>query len=99
MNHGILIEKYQVPYFVLELNYEIYLIEKCNLRIITQILISFFLVKMTIFFFIICLQLGIDTIPVLIGPVTYLLFSKPAKDVEKSFCTLLLLESILPIYK
>ncbi|XP_078177759.1 5-methyltetrahydropteroyltriglutamate--homocysteine methyltransferase 1-like isoform X2 [Carex rostrata] len=43
--------------------------------------------------------LGIETVPVLIGPVTYLLFSKPAKGVEKSFCTLSLLESILPIYK
>ncbi|CAL9076997.1 unnamed protein product [Musa acuminata var. zebrina] len=43
--------------------------------------------------------LGIETIPVLIGPVTYLLLSKPAKGVEKSFAPLSLLESILPIYK
>ncbi|XP_042392800.1 5-methyltetrahydropteroyltriglutamate--homocysteine methyltransferase-like isoform X2 [Zingiber officinale] len=43
--------------------------------------------------------LGIETVPVLIGPVTYLLLSEPAKGVEKSFCPLSLLESILPIYK
>nr|CAD1828071.1 unnamed protein product [Ananas comosus var. bracteatus] len=43
--------------------------------------------------------LGIDTVPVLIGPVTYLLLSKPAKGVEKSFPLLSLLGSILPIYK
>ena len=44
-------------------------------------------------------QLGIDTVPVLIGPVSYLLLSKPAKGVEKSFSPLSLLGSILPIYK
>ncbi|XP_039774397.1 5-methyltetrahydropteroyltriglutamate--homocysteine methyltransferase 1-like isoform X3 [Panicum virgatum] len=43
--------------------------------------------------------LGIDTAPVLIGPVSYLLLSKPAKGVEKSFSLLSLLGSILPIYK
>ncbi|XP_072956169.1 5-methyltetrahydropteroyltriglutamate--homocysteine methyltransferase 2 [Typha angustifolia] len=43
--------------------------------------------------------LGIDTVPVLVGPVTYLLLSKPAKGVEKSFSLLSLLGSILPIYK
>ncbi|KAG2536295.1 hypothetical protein PVAP13_9NG179000 [Panicum virgatum] len=43
--------------------------------------------------------LGIDTVPVLIGPVSYLLLSKPAKGVEKSFSLLSLLGSILPIYK
>ncbi|XP_072951249.1 5-methyltetrahydropteroyltriglutamate--homocysteine methyltransferase 2-like [Typha angustifolia] len=43
--------------------------------------------------------LGVDTVPVLIGPVTYLLLSKPAKGVEKSFSTLSLLKSILPVYK
>ncbi|KAL6496391.1 hypothetical protein OROGR_029649 [Orobanche gracilis] len=42
---------------------------------------------------------GIDTVPVLIGPVTYLLLSKPAKSVEKSFPILSLLEKILPVYK
>ncbi|XP_020086316.1 5-methyltetrahydropteroyltriglutamate--homocysteine methyltransferase 2-like isoform X2 [Ananas comosus] len=43
--------------------------------------------------------LGIDTVPVFIGPVTYLLLSKPAKGVEKSFPLLSLLGNILPIYK
>nr|XP_010932648.1 5-methyltetrahydropteroyltriglutamate--homocysteine methyltransferase 2 [Elaeis guineensis] len=43
--------------------------------------------------------LGIDTVPVLIGPVTYLLLSKPAKGVEKSFATLSLLGNVLPIYQ
>ncbi|KAJ3674793.1 hypothetical protein LUZ60_005409 [Juncus effusus] len=43
--------------------------------------------------------LGIETVPVLVGPVTYLLLSKPAKGVEKSFPLLSLLQSILPIYK
>jgi 5-methyltetrahydropteroyltriglutamate--homocysteine methyltransferase len=45
------------------------------------------------------IQLGIDTVPVLIGPVSYLLLSKPAKGVDKSFPPLSLLGSILPIYK
>jgi 5-methyltetrahydropteroyltriglutamate--homocysteine methyltransferase len=43
--------------------------------------------------------LGIDTVPVLVGPVSYLLLSKPAKGVEKSFSPLSLLSSILPVYK
>ncbi|KAG6480909.1 5-methyltetrahydropteroyltriglutamate--homocysteine methyltransferase 2-like [Zingiber officinale] len=43
--------------------------------------------------------LGIETVPVLIGPVTYLLLSKPARGVEKSFSPLSLLGSILPVYK
>ncbi|CAD6253091.1 unnamed protein product [Miscanthus lutarioriparius] len=43
--------------------------------------------------------LGIDTVLVLVGPVSYLLLSKPAKGVEKSFSLLSLLGSILPIYK
>ncbi|GLT78252.1 hypothetical protein SLA2020_497920 [Shorea laevis] len=43
--------------------------------------------------------LGVDTVPVLIGPVSYLLLSKPAKGVEKSFSPLSLLGKILPIYK
>ncbi|KAM0909545.1 hypothetical protein ACQ4PT_014752 [Festuca glaucescens] len=43
--------------------------------------------------------LGIDTVPVLVGPVSYLLLSKAAKGVEKSFSLLSLLGSILPIYK
>ncbi|KAJ6291874.1 hypothetical protein OIU76_023882 [Salix suchowensis] len=43
-------------------------------------------------------ELGVDTVPVLVGPVCYLL-SKPAKGVEKSFSLLSLLGKILPIYK
>jgi len=44
-------------------------------------------------------QLGVDTVPVLVGPVTYLALSKPAKGVDKSFCTLSLLPKILAVYK
>ncbi|XP_057947787.1 5-methyltetrahydropteroyltriglutamate--homocysteine methyltransferase [Malania oleifera] len=43
--------------------------------------------------------LGVDTVPVLVGPVSYLLLSKPAKGVEKSFSLLSLLGKVLPIYK
>ncbi|XAR64859.1 5-methyltetrahydropteroyltriglutamate--homocysteine S-methyltransferase [Bertholletia excelsa] len=43
--------------------------------------------------------LGVDTVPVLIGPISYLLLSKPAKGVEKSFSLLSLLDKILPVYK
>ncbi|XP_057524923.1 5-methyltetrahydropteroyltriglutamate--homocysteine methyltransferase [Amaranthus tricolor] len=43
--------------------------------------------------------LGVDTVPVLVGPVSYLLLSKPAKGVEKSFSLLSLLPKILVIYK
>ncbi|KAL3646270.1 hypothetical protein CASFOL_011450 [Castilleja foliolosa] len=43
--------------------------------------------------------LGVDTVPVLVGPVTYLLLSKPAKGVEKNFPLLSLLDKVLPIYK
>ncbi|XP_057513472.1 5-methyltetrahydropteroyltriglutamate--homocysteine methyltransferase isoform X2 [Actinidia eriantha] len=43
--------------------------------------------------------LGVDTVPALVGPVSYLLLSKPAKGVEKSFSLLSLLDKILPIYK
>uniref|UniRef100_A0A7N1A6W0 5-methyltetrahydropteroyltriglutamate--homocysteine S-methyltransferase n=1 Tax=Kalanchoe fedtschenkoi TaxID=63787 RepID=A0A7N1A6W0_KALFE len=43
--------------------------------------------------------LGVDTVPVLVGPVSYLLLSKPAKGVEKNFPLLSLLDKILPIYK
>lgn len=45
------------------------------------------------------LQLGVDTVPVLVGPVSYLLLSKPAKGVEKTFSLLSLLGKIIPIYK
>ncbi|KAF4350701.1 hypothetical protein G4B88_000839 [Cannabis sativa] len=43
--------------------------------------------------------LGLDTVPVLVGPVSYLLLSKPAKGVEKSFSLLSLIGNILPVYK
>ncbi|XP_007030023.2 PREDICTED: 5-methyltetrahydropteroyltriglutamate--homocysteine methyltransferase [Theobroma cacao] len=43
--------------------------------------------------------LGVDTVPVLIGPVSYLLLSKPAKGVEKTFSLLSLLPKIIPVYK
>ncbi|KAJ0084535.1 hypothetical protein Patl1_30157 [Pistacia atlantica] len=43
--------------------------------------------------------LGVDTVPVLVGPVSYLLLSKPAKGVEKSFSLLSLISKILPVYK
>nr|KJB09183.1 hypothetical protein B456_001G128200 [Gossypium raimondii] len=43
--------------------------------------------------------LGLDTVPVLIGPLSYLLLSKPAKGVDKSFSLLSLVEKIIPIYK
>ncbi|KAL9672797.1 hypothetical protein QQ045_029049 [Rhodiola kirilowii] len=43
--------------------------------------------------------LGVDTVPILVGPVSYLLLSKPAKGVEKNFPILSLLDKILPIYK
>ncbi|KAK6141528.1 hypothetical protein DH2020_024729 [Rehmannia glutinosa] len=42
---------------------------------------------------------GIDTVPVLVGPVSYLLLSKPAKGVDKSFSLLSLIDKILPVYK
>ncbi|XP_010553797.1 PREDICTED: 5-methyltetrahydropteroyltriglutamate--homocysteine methyltransferase 1-like [Tarenaya hassleriana] len=45
------------------------------------------------------MALGVETVPVLVGPVSYLLLSKPAKDVEKSFSLLSLLNKILPVYK
>ncbi|KAL4591906.1 hypothetical protein LXL04_004881 [Taraxacum kok-saghyz] len=44
-------------------------------------------------------RLGVDTVPVFVGPVSYLLLSKPAKGVEKTFDLLSLLDKILPIYK
>lgn len=43
--------------------------------------------------------LGVNTVPVLVGPVSYLLLSKPAKGVEKSFSLLSLIDKILPVYK
>ncbi|KAI5078206.1 hypothetical protein GOP47_0005877 [Adiantum capillus-veneris] len=44
-------------------------------------------------------ELGVDTVPVLVGPVSYLLLAKPGKGVETSFSCLSLLDSILPVYK
>ncbi|KAL5097298.1 hypothetical protein RYX36_001625 [Vicia faba] len=43
--------------------------------------------------------LGVNTVPVLMGPVSYLLLSKLAKGVEKSFSLPSLIDKILPIYK
>lgn len=43
--------------------------------------------------------LGMETVPVLVGPVSYLLLSKPAKAVEKSFSLLSLIDKIIPVYK
>lgn len=44
-------------------------------------------------------ELGIETVPVIVGPVSYLLLSKPAKGVPKTFNLLSLLDAILPVYK
>lgn len=44
-------------------------------------------------------EIGIETMPVIIGPVSYLLLSKPAKGVPKTFDLLSLLDAILPVYK
>ncbi|CAM6039769.1 unnamed protein product [Sphagnum compactum] len=44
-------------------------------------------------------QLGIETVPVLVGPVTYLQLSKAEKSAPKDFDLLSLLDSILPVYK
>ncbi|XP_039034753.1 5-methyltetrahydropteroyltriglutamate--homocysteine methyltransferase-like [Hibiscus syriacus] len=43
--------------------------------------------------------LGVNTVPVIIGPVSYLLLSKPAKGVEKTFSLPSLLPKIIPVYK
>lgn len=43
--------------------------------------------------------LGIETVPVLIGPYSYLKLGKPGKGVDPSFDTLSLLPALLPIYK
>lgn len=42
---------------------------------------------------------GIQTVPVLVGPVTFLLLSKPAPDADPDFEPLSLLSSILPVYE
>uniref|UniRef100_A0A0D3CMZ2 5-methyltetrahydropteroyltriglutamate--homocysteine S-methyltransferase n=1 Tax=Brassica oleracea var. oleracea TaxID=109376 RepID=A0A0D3CMZ2_BRAOL len=43
-------------------------------------------------------KLGVETVPVLVGPVSYLLLSKLAKGVDKSFDLLSLLPKVIPIY-
>jgi 5-methyltetrahydropteroyltriglutamate--homocysteine methyltransferase len=43
-------------------------------------------------------ELGIDTIPVLIGPVSFLLLSKPADGVSESFDPLDLIEPLVEVY-
>src|SRR5687767_2250570 len=42
---------------------------------------------------------GIETVPVLVGPVTFLLLSKPAPEVADDFDPLSLLDKILPVYE
>ncbi|XP_049934374.1 5-methyltetrahydropteroyltriglutamate--homocysteine methyltransferase 2-like isoform X1 [Nymphaea colorata] len=44
-------------------------------------------------------ELGFETVPVIIGPVSYLLLSKPSKGVEEFFSVFSLLEKIIPIYR
>ncbi|KAJ8439368.1 hypothetical protein Cgig2_022505 [Carnegiea gigantea] len=43
--------------------------------------------------------LGVDTVPVIVGPVSYLLLSKPAKGTDKSYHLLSLIDRILLVYK
>ena len=45
------------------------------------------------------LQLGVNTVPVLVGPFTYLRLAKPGKGVDTTFDCLSLIESILPVYQ
>ena len=45
------------------------------------------------------MQLRVETVAVFVGPISYLLLSKLAKGVEKTFDLLSLLDKILPIYK
>lgn len=44
-------------------------------------------------------SIGIDTVPVLVGPVSFLLLSKPGEGVNKDFVPLILLERLLPVYE
>ncbi|GAQ81359.1 methionine synthase [Klebsormidium nitens] len=44
-------------------------------------------------------EIGIDTLPVLVGPVTYLLLSKASKDAPKAFDRLSLLPALLKVYQ
>ncbi len=43
-------------------------------------------------------ELGIDTVPVLVGPVSFLLLSKPADGVDESFDPLSLIEPLVEVY-
>src|SRR4051795_8775917 len=43
-------------------------------------------------------ELGIDTVPVIVGPVSFLLLGKSADDVSAEFDRLDLIESLLPVY-
>src|SRR5262249_1743177 len=43
-------------------------------------------------------EAGVDTVPVLIGPVSFLLLSKPADGVDESFDPLDLLEDLVEVY-
>jgi 5-methyltetrahydropteroyltriglutamate--homocysteine methyltransferase len=43
-------------------------------------------------------ELGIDTVPVLIGPVSFLLLSKPAEGVDERFNALDLIEPLIEVY-
>ncbi len=43
-------------------------------------------------------EVGIDTVPVLIGPVSFLLLSKPADGVDEGFDALTLIEPLVEVY-
>jgi 5-methyltetrahydropteroyltriglutamate--homocysteine methyltransferase len=43
-------------------------------------------------------ELGLDTVPVLVGPVSFLLLSKPADGVDEGFDPLTLLDDLLEVY-
>ncbi|MCO5607402.1 hypothetical protein L7F22_061598 [Adiantum nelumboides] len=44
-------------------------------------------------------ELGIETVPVLVGPFSYLRLAKPGKGVEPTYNCLSLIDSLLPVYK
>ncbi|MDP8930352.1 MAG: 5-methyltetrahydropteroyltriglutamate--homocysteine S-methyltransferase [Actinomycetota bacterium] len=44
-------------------------------------------------------KLGIDTVPVLVGPLTFLLLGKPADGVPEDFDPLILLDGLLQVYE
>lgn len=44
-------------------------------------------------------EIGVETVPVLVGPVTFLLLAKASKDAPKSFDRLSLLPSLLRVYQ